>query len=96
MVELGWFAALAAAVTAYIRVLGGSLGLPQDFRGPQAKPHRMFVMTLALVAAAVEASLMGAGQRTALQVGLLVIAIGTAMTCVARSRAIARALNARA
>ncbi len=37
---LGWLAALAAAITAYIRVLGGTLGLAQDFRGPQAKPHR--------------------------------------------------------
>ena len=42
---LGWFGALAAAVTAYIRVLGGTLGLPQDFRGPLAKPHRMAVLT---------------------------------------------------
>jgi len=28
---LGWFAALMAALTAYIRVFGGSLGLAQDF-----------------------------------------------------------------
>jgi phosphatidylglycerophosphate synthase len=30
---LGWFGALVAALTAYIRVFGGSLGLAQDFRG---------------------------------------------------------------
>ena len=46
--------ALAAAVTAYIRVLGGSLGLPQDFRGPMAKPHRMAVLTIACVLGAFE------------------------------------------
>ena len=40
---LGWLAALAAAVTAYIRVLGGTFGLAQDFRGPLAKQHRMAV-----------------------------------------------------
>src|SRR6202044_3498418 len=40
---LGWFGALAAALTAYIRVFGGSLGLPQDFRGPMAKQQRMAV-----------------------------------------------------
>ncbi len=40
---LGWLAALAAAVTAYIRVLGGTFGLAQDFRGPMAKQHRMAV-----------------------------------------------------
>src|SRR5262245_37218046 len=43
---LGWLGALAAAVTAYIRVLGGTFGLPQDFRGPMAKQHRMATMTL--------------------------------------------------
>jgi phosphatidylglycerophosphate synthase len=47
---LGWLGALAAAVTAYIRVLGGTCGLPQDFRGPLAKPHRMFVMDARLPA----------------------------------------------
>jgi CDP-diacylglycerol--glycerol-3-phosphate 3-phosphatidyltransferase len=34
---LGWFGALAAALTAYVRVFGGSLGFAQDFRGPMAK-----------------------------------------------------------
>src|SRR5262249_37639510 len=51
--EVGWFGALAAAVTAYIRVLGGSLGLPQNFRGPMAKQHRMAVMTAACVLGAI-------------------------------------------
>src|SRR6185369_16756108 len=32
--ELGWSAALMAIMTAYVRVLGGAVGLPQDFRGP--------------------------------------------------------------
>lgn len=31
--ELGWFAALAAALTAYVRVFGGSVGLKQAFTG---------------------------------------------------------------
>ena len=33
---LGWFGALAAALTAYVRAFGGALGLGQDFRGPMA------------------------------------------------------------
>ncbi|HJW04956.1 MAG TPA: CDP-alcohol phosphatidyltransferase family protein, partial [Rhodanobacter sp.] len=33
---LGWLAALLAALTAYIRALGGALGQAQDFRGPMA------------------------------------------------------------
>ena len=45
--ELGWTAALAAVLTAYVRALGGSLGLAQDFSGPLAKPHRMALLTAA-------------------------------------------------
>ncbi|HVT33561.1 MAG TPA: CDP-alcohol phosphatidyltransferase family protein, partial [Rhodanobacteraceae bacterium] len=44
---LGWLAALLAALTAYVRSTGGALGLPQDFRGPMAKPHRMAMLTAA-------------------------------------------------
>lgn len=47
---LGWAAALLACGTAYIRALGGSLGLPQDFRGPMAKQHRMALLTAGAVA----------------------------------------------
>ena len=50
----GFGAALAAVFVAYVRALGASVGAGQIFIGPQAKPHRMFVMTLvALVMAAV-------------------------------------------
>ncbi|HEY0684202.1 MAG TPA: CDP-alcohol phosphatidyltransferase family protein [Steroidobacter sp.] len=90
---LGWFGALAAAVTAYIRVLGGSLGLPQDFRGPMAKQHRMAVMTLACVIGAVEWWLWQS--RWALLLGSWVIAVGSVITCITRLNAIARQLQAR-
>ena len=43
---LGWMAATAAVLTAYTRALGASLGQGQDFSGPLAKPHRMFVLTV--------------------------------------------------
>ena len=85
--------ALLAALTAYIRVTGGSLGFPQDFRGPQAKPHRMAVMTAALVIGAAE--LHWRGSSHALLAGGLVIAFGSALTCVLRTRAIAAQLRAR-
>lgn len=90
---LGWLMALLAALTAYIRVTGGSLGFPQDFRGPQAKPHRMAVMTAALVIGAAE--LHWRGSSHALLAGGLVIAFGSALTCVLRTRAIAAQLRAR-
>jgi len=52
--ELGWAAALVAALTAYVRVFAGSLGLEQDFRGPMAKQQRMAVLSLACLLAAWE------------------------------------------
>ncbi len=90
---LGWLMALLAALTAYIRVTGGSLGLAQDFRGPQAKPHRMAVMTATLLIAAAELHWRGSG--LALLAGCGVIAAGTALTCARRVRAIAAQLQVR-
>jgi phosphatidylglycerophosphate synthase len=89
----GWAGALAAAVTAYIRVLGGSLGLPQDFRGPMAKPHRMAAMTAGCLVAAVELPLNNT--LHSLRLAAWIIAVGAAVTCVTRTLAIARALRAR-
>jgi phosphatidylglycerophosphate synthase len=90
---LGWFGALAAAVTAYIRVLGGSLGLPQDFRGPLAKPHRMAVLTGACVLGAIEWWVRGS--LWALTAAAWIIAVGSMITCATRTVAIARQLRAR-
>ena len=50
---LGFGAALAAVFVAYVRALGASVGAGQIFIGPQAKPHRMFVMTVAALVLAV-------------------------------------------
>ncbi|MBK8067136.1 MAG: CDP-alcohol phosphatidyltransferase family protein [Rhodanobacteraceae bacterium] len=90
--ELGWFAALVAALTAYIRVLGGSLGLKQDFRGPQAKPQRMFVLTLGCLAVAWEGVQYGSWHS--LSAALWIIAVGSLLTAALRIRAIARELQA--
>ena len=90
---LGWLAALLAALTAYVRATGGALGLAQDFRGPMAKPHRMAVLTVACLIGAAE--MQWNGTRWALFVAAVVIAAGSALTCVTRALAIARALRAR-
>jgi phosphatidylglycerophosphate synthase len=89
---LGWLAALLAALTAYIRVLGGSLGLKQDFRGPQAKPQRMALLTLACLATALEDVYWGS--QYTLVVALCLICVGSVWTCVRRTRAIAALLEA--
>lgn len=84
---LGWLAALLAALTAYVRVFGGSLGFAQDFRGPLAKQQRMAVMTVACVLAALES--FWHGESYALLAAAAVIAAGSLLTCVTRTRAIA-------
>ncbi|MFJ3368478.1 CDP-alcohol phosphatidyltransferase family protein [Pseudomonas sp. NPDC086251] len=89
--NLGWFAALAAALTAYVRVFGGSIGLQQSFMGPMAKQHRMAVMTAGLVLNAIEASIYGT--HYVLLIALSIIAIGSAATCVTRTLAIATQLK---
>jgi hypothetical protein len=90
---LGWLAALAAAVTAYIRVLGGTFGFAQDFRGPLAKQHRMAVMTAACLLGIAEWFWDG-GQRI-LVAAAWIIAFGAIVTCGTRILAIGRGLKAR-
>lgn len=89
---LGWLAALLAALTAYVRALGGSLGLPQDFRGPQAKPQRMALLTAGCLLAALETGWRGSHYSLAIALGLIVV--GTVWTLVRRTRAIATQLEA--
>lgn len=86
---LGWLCALLAVTTAYIRVLGGSLGLPQDFRGPMAKPHRMWLLGIALALAAIVAP----WRHMILLIPMTLIALGSAATCVTRCLAIAKQLQ---
>jgi phosphatidylglycerophosphate synthase len=89
---LGWLGALLAALTAYVRVFGGSLGFSQDFRGPLAKQQRMAVLTIACV--------LGAGEtfwhpeRDALLLAAALIAVGSLVTCITRTRVIAAQLRA--
>lgn len=87
----GWLAALLAALTAYIRTLGGTVLASQDFRGPMAKPHRMWLMVAACALAPLEASFAGTGY--ALRVAVVVIAAGSALTCWTRLRVIAQRLQ---
>jgi phosphatidylglycerophosphate synthase len=86
---LGWLAALLAAFTAYIRALGGALGQPQDFRGPMAKPHRMWLLGAALVLSA----LLPIWRQLILLACAAIIAAGSTLTCATRTRAIAARLK---
>lgn len=88
---LGWACALLAALTAYVRVFGGSLGLPQDFSGVMAKQRRMAALTVGLVAQAI-LSFFSAGVWPLL-ITAAIIAAGSAVTCVTRTVTIARKLK---
>jgi phosphatidylglycerophosphate synthase len=90
---LGWTAAAAALFTAYVRLLGGSLGLPQRFAGPMAKQHRMFVLTVASLAAAYETA--WELPSIAVPFALVIIAGGAAITAWRRTVLVARDLEAR-
>ncbi len=83
-VSLGWAAAAFAVFTAYVRELGGANGMPADFSGPMAKPHRMATITLAAVIAALEPLWQGQGE--VLTIALWAIAIGSAVTILRRAR----------
>jgi len=90
---LGWAAAVAALFTAYVRLLGGSLGVPQHFIGPMAKQHRMFTLTIATLLAGGETTL-GMPPRV-MRLALGVIVAGSIVTCCRRTLRIAREVDTR-
>jgi phosphatidylglycerophosphate synthase len=91
---LGWAAAAAALLTAYVRVLGGALGTPQHFVGPMAKPHRMAVLTAACLLSLVEVAATEFKGRV-IAAGLLVVLVGSLATVARRLQLVAKELKAR-
>ncbi|MBI1850055.1 MAG: CDP-alcohol phosphatidyltransferase family protein [Planctomycetes bacterium] len=91
---LGWSAAVLAVFTAYVRLLGASLGLGQDFGGPMAKPHRMAVVTIACFAEAA-AGFCIEWRGWPMTAALALIAVGSVATIARRTRRIVRSLEHR-
>jgi phosphatidylglycerophosphate synthase len=91
--ELGWLVAALAVMTAYIRLLGGSMGVPQYFLGPMAKPHRMALLTAACVFSVFE-SYFGLGGQT-MVVALVLMVAGMLVTCARRTMRIVADLKKR-
>ncbi len=91
--ELGWFAAMLAVLTAYVRLLGASMGTPQYFFGPMAKPHRMATITIACVLSTVEPLVHWRGEILALALGVVIV--GSIVTFVRRTARIVADLKAR-
>ena len=93
-VEAGWACAALALTAAYVRELGRGMGFAADFSGPMAKQQRMAALTAACLIGAVEPLWGWRGQS--LMIGLVVIALGAALTVARRTRTLARRLAARA
>ncbi|MEA2162528.1 MAG: hypothetical protein QOK37_655 [Thermoanaerobaculia bacterium] len=90
---LGWCAGLLAVMTAYVRVLAGSVRAKQDFCGPMAKQHRMAVLTLAAIADAIAGYFRF--RDYALMAALIIIIAGTIVTMIRRTMRMAAELESR-
>jgi len=88
-VLLGFCAALAAMMTAYVRAVGKGAGAPNEFCGPMAKQQRMFLATIVSLfcaAAPVAWQSFALGGRTfgVPQAALIVIFAGSVFTVLRR------------
>lgn len=86
---LGYIAACLAIFVAYLRAMGKVAGGEQDFCGPMAKPHRMFLVT-------VTGFYMGLAPKDwprIVEWALLVIIAGCVLTAFRRLQRTARALK---
>ncbi len=91
--SLGLLAALMAALTAYVRVLGVSMGAPPFFSGPMAKQQRMALMTFAIIATMI--GLFFDLSTLFLEIALWLIIIGSFITVLHRLGQIYRYKNNR-
>jgi phosphatidylglycerophosphate synthase len=97
-VTLGYIATILAIFTAYVRAAGKIAGAPNEFCGPMAKQHRMLVITLVCVYAAITPRSWQTIAFNDLQVGLMtlglaVIVLGCVITVIRRVTRIAHALK---
>lgn len=92
-VALGWVAALAAVLTAYVRSLGAANGTGNFFQGPMAKPARMWVMVAAALVSLAE-PLTPLAEGTVFAVALVVVVAGSVATVIVRLRLVARRMTA--
>jgi phosphatidylglycerophosphate synthase len=97
-VTLGYVATMLAIFTAYIRAAGKIAGAPNEFCGPMAKQHRMFVITVICLYSAITPRSWQMVTFNNLQIGLMtlglmVIVAGCVITVIRRASRIARALK---
>jgi phosphatidylglycerophosphate synthase len=98
-ITLGYIATILAIFTAYVRAAGKIAGAPNEFCGPMAKQHRMLVITLICVYAAItprswQTITFNDSQFGLMTLGLVVIVVGCVITVIRRLSRIACALGA--
>ncbi len=94
-VTLGYIATILAIFTAYVRAAGKIAGAPNEFCGPMAKQHRMLVITLVCVYAAItprswQIITFNDSPIGLMTLGLVVIVVGCVITVIRRVARIAR------
>jgi phosphatidylglycerophosphate synthase len=97
-VTLGYIATILAIFTAYVRAAGKIAGAPNEFCGPMAKQHRMLVITLVCVYAAItprswQIITFNNSQVGLVTLGLIVIVAGCVITVIRRVARIAHDLK---
>lgn len=90
--QLGWATATFAIVVPYVRVLGVTLGTPQYYDGPMAKPRRMHILIAGCFLTIVEV-LARWPRGIVLAAALALVLTGEVLTIGNRLRLIANFLN---
>src|SRR4029453_5128088 len=95
---LGYIPTILAIFTAYVRAAGKIAGAPNEFCGPMAKQHRMLVVTLICVYAAItprswQMITFNNSQIGLMTLGLVIIITGCVITVIRRVGRIAHALK---
>ena len=97
-ITLGYIATILSIFTAYVRAAGKIAGAPNEFCGPMAKQHRMFIITLICLYAAFtprswQVMTFNDSQIGLMTLGLVVVVVGCVITVIRRIGRIAHALE---
>ena len=97
-ITLGYVATILAIFTAYVRASGKIAGAPNEFCGPMAKQHRMFVISVIGLYSGIaplswQMVTFNDSQVGLMTLGLLIIIAGCVITVIRRVGRIANALK---
>lgn len=82
-IHILWITISLAILTAYIRVLGSSMGAKGFFNGPMAKQHRMFTITLGTILTLVNENFFNLNYSV-IKISIYIILVGSIITILNR------------